>query len=96
MRCAAWTDSSSPRCCCWQLLELTVFVLVGQAIGFGLALLLVFGRVRCWAGFLLRREGCGPGGGSAPPYGQGRPPGSAATDGLVVFIGGVLLLACPA
>ncbi|MCZ7429431.1 FxsA family protein [Micromonospora sp. WMMA1949] len=75
------------------LLELTVFVLVGRAVGFGAAVLLVFGASLLGL-VLLRREGMRAWRGFRAAAQAGRPPGPEVTDGLVGLLG-ALLLALP-
>ncbi|PPA59257.1 FxsA family protein [Micromonospora chalcea] len=75
------------------LLELTVFVLVGRAVGFGAAVLLVFGASLLGL-VLLRREGMRAWRGFRAAAQEGRPPGPEVTDGLVGLLG-ALLLAMP-
>ncbi|KAB1116944.1 FxsA family protein [Micromonospora aurantiaca] len=75
------------------LLELTVFVLVGRAVGFGVAVLLVFGASLLGL-VLLRREGMRAWRGFRAAAQAGRPPGPEVTDGLVGLLG-ALLLALP-
>ncbi|WFF05218.1 FxsA family protein [Micromonospora sp. WMMD1076] len=75
------------------LLELTVFVLVGRAVGFGAAVLLVFGASLLGL-VLLRREGMRAWRGFRTAAQAGRPPGPEVTDGLVGLLG-ALLLALP-
>ena len=74
-------------------LELTVFVLVGRGVGFGVALLLVF-AVSVLGLALLRREGMRAWRGFRAAAASGRPPGQQVTDGLV-GLAGALLLALP-
>ncbi|MFG1721343.1 FxsA family protein [Micromonospora chalcea] len=75
------------------LLELAVFVLVGRAVGFGAAVLLVFGASLLGL-VLLRREGMRAWRGFRAAAQAGRPPGPEVTDGLVGLLG-ALLLAMP-
>jgi UPF0716 protein FxsA len=75
------------------LVEITVFVLLAQAIGFGWAFLLVL--VTSTAGvLLLRREGMRAWRRFRDAANAGRPPGDQVTDG-VVGLGAGLLLAIP-
>jgi UPF0716 protein FxsA len=75
------------------LIEITVFVLLAQAIGFGWAFLLVL--VTSTAGvLLLRREGMRAWRRFRDAANAGRPPGDQVTDG-VVGLGAGLLLAIP-
>ncbi|MGY0007153.1 FxsA family protein [Micromonospora sp. I033] len=75
------------------LLELTVFVLVGRAVGFGFAVLLVFAASLLGL-VLLRREGMRAWRGFRAAAESGQPPGQQVTDGLVGLLG-ALLLALP-
>ncbi|MGC4892866.1 FxsA family protein [Micromonospora sp. DT31] len=75
------------------VLELTVFVLVGRAVGFGVAVLLVFAASLLGL-VLLRREGMRAWRGFRAAAQAGRPPGPEVTDGLVGLLG-ALLLALP-
>jgi UPF0716 protein FxsA len=75
------------------VLELAVFVLVGRAIGFGSAVLLVFAASLLGL-VLLRREGMRAWRGFRASVNTGQPPGPQVTDGLV-GLGGALLLAVP-
>ncbi|ATO13145.1 exlusion protein FxsA [Micromonospora sp. WMMA2032] len=75
------------------LLELAVFVLVGRAVGFGAALLLVFAASLLGL-VLLRREGMRAWRGFRAAAQAGQPPGPQVTDGLVGLLG-ALLLALP-
>lgn len=82
-----------PALLLFALLELTVFVLVGRAVGFGAAVLLVFGASLLGL-VLLRREGMRAWRGFRAAAQAGRPPGTEVTDGLVGLLG-ALLLALP-
>ena len=73
--------------------ELAVFVLVGRAIGFGAATLMVF-AASLLGMVLLRREGVRAWRGFRDAAQSGRPPGRQVTDGLVGLLG-ALLLATP-
>ncbi|MFI6128305.1 FxsA family protein [Micromonospora sp. NPDC051141] len=75
------------------LLELAVFVLVGRAVGFGAALLLVFAASLLGL-VLLRREGMRAWRRFRVAAQAGQPPGPQVTDGLVGLLG-ALLLALP-
>ncbi|MER7892691.1 FxsA family protein [Micromonospora sp. NPDC094482] len=75
------------------VLELAVFVLVGRAVGFGLAVLLVFAASLLGL-VLLRREGMRAWRGFQAAAQAGQPPGRQVTDGLVGLLG-ALLLAVP-
>ncbi|QKW14466.1 FxsA family protein [Verrucosispora sp. NA02020] len=73
--------------------ELAVFVVVGRAIGFGAATLLVFAASLLGL-VLLRREGIRAWRGFRDAAQSGRPPGGQVTDGLIGLLG-ALLLATP-
>ncbi|TCC00313.1 FxsA family protein [Micromonospora zingiberis] len=75
------------------VVELAVFVLVGRAIGFGAATLMVF-AASLLGMVLLRREGIRAWRGFRDAAQSGRPPGAQVTDGLVGLLG-ALLLATP-
>ncbi|WBB68768.1 FxsA family protein [Micromonospora sp. WMMD812] len=75
------------------VLELAVFVLVGRAVGFGAAVLLVFAASLLGLA-LLRREGMRAWRGFRAAAESGQPPGRQVTDGLVGLLG-ALLLAVP-
>ncbi|MEU5566262.1 FxsA family protein [Micromonospora musae] len=70
--------------------ELAVFVLVGRAVGFGVAVLLVF-AVSLLGLVLLRREGMRAWRGFRAAAQAGQPPGRQVTDGLVGLLGSLLL-----
>ncbi|MFF5216093.1 FxsA family protein [Micromonospora sp. NPDC000442] len=73
--------------------EIAVFVVVGRALGFGVATLLVFAASLLGL-VLLRREGVRAWRGFREAAQSGRPPGRQVTDGLVGLLG-ALLLATP-
>lgn len=75
------------------LVELVVFVGVGRAVGFGVALLLVV-AVSLVGVVLLHREGMRTWRGFRVAAASGQPPGPRVTDGLVGLVG-ALLLAVP-
>lgn len=75
------------------VLELAVFVGVGRALGFGVAVLLVFAASLLGL-VLLRREGMRAWRGFRSAAAAGQPPGGQVTDGLV-GLAGALLLAVP-
>ncbi|MGN9893697.1 FxsA family protein [Micromonospora sp. L31] len=75
------------------VLELAVFVGVGQVIGFGSAVLLVFAASLLGL-VLLRREGMRAWRGFRSSVEARQPPGRQVTDGLVGLLG-ALLLATP-
>lgn len=72
------------------VVEIAVFVLLGQAIGYGWALLLVLAASLAGL-FLLRREGMRAWRGFRAAAQAGRPPGEQVTEGLVGLAAGVLL-----
>jgi UPF0716 protein FxsA len=72
-------------------IEITVLILIGQAIGVGWTILLVL-ATSALGGWLLRREGARAWRAFRADVAEGRPPGNAATDGLLIFVGGVLML----
>ncbi|GAA1751257.1 FxsA family protein [Luedemannella helvata] len=71
--------------------EIGVIILVGRAIGVPATflLLLVTTLVGTW---LLRREGTRAWRSFRDDLAAGRPPGNAATDGLLVLVGGLLMV----
>jgi UPF0716 protein FxsA len=75
------------------VLELAVFILVGRAVGFGAALLLVFAASLLGV-VLLRREGMRAWRGFRATVESRQPPGRQVTDGVVGLLG-ALLLALP-
>ncbi len=75
------------------VVELAVFVVVGRAVGFGAAVLLVFAASLLGL-VLLRREGMRAWRGFRTSARAGQPPGRQVTDGLV-GLAGALLLAVP-
>ncbi|WP_018255912.1 FxsA family protein [Salinispora mooreana] len=75
------------------LAELAVFVAVGRAVGFGIAVLAVFAASLLGVA-LLRREGMRAWRGFQTAARAGQPPGTQVTDGLVGLLG-ALLLATP-
>lgn len=75
------------------LVEIGAFVLLGQAIGYGWAFLLLVG-LSIAGMLLLRREGMRAWRGFRDAANAGRPPGEQVTDGLV-GLGAGLLLAIP-
>lgn len=75
------------------LVELAVFVAVGRAAGFGIAVLAVFAASLLGMA-LLRREGMRAWRGFQTAARAGQPPGTQVTDGLVGLLG-ALLLATP-
>lgn len=75
------------------LAEVTVFIGLGEAMGYPLAVLVVL-AVSLLGLVLLRREGLRAWRGFQAAAGAGRPPGPQVTDGLV-GLGGAALLAAP-
>ncbi|MEU7979796.1 FxsA family protein [Micromonospora sp. NPDC049081] len=75
------------------VVELAVFVVVGRAVGFGTAVLLVFAASLVGL-VLLRREGMRAWRGFRTSVESRQPPGRQVTDGLV-GLAGALLLAVP-
>jgi UPF0716 protein FxsA len=73
------------------VVEILVLILIGQAIGAGWTILLVL-ATSALGGWLLRREGVRAWRAFRADLAEGRPPGNAATDGVLIFIGGVLML----
>ncbi len=69
--------------------EIAVFVVVGRALGFGAATLLVFAASLLGL-VLLRREGVRAWRGFREAAQSGRPPGRQVTDGLVGLLGALL------
>jgi UPF0716 protein FxsA len=70
--------------------EVAVFILLGQWIGFGWAVLLVLAASLAGA-LLLQRESAGAWRKLREVLQAGRPPGAQVVDGLVGLIGAVLL-----
>ncbi len=75
----------------FPIIELTVLISIGQVIGAGWTILLVLATSALGA-WLLRREGARSWRSLREDATAGRPPGNAATDGLFVLVGGVLML----
>lgn len=72
------------------VVEIAVFLLVGQGIGFGWTILLLVAASA--AGLvLLRREGMRAWRGFRSAVQGGQPPGEQVTDGLVGLLAGILL-----
>src|SRR5215472_6155151 len=72
-------------------IEITVVIAVGHAIGWGLTLLLLLATSVIGA-YLLRREGGRAWQSFRADASSGRPPGNAATDGVLILAGGVFML----
>jgi UPF0716 protein FxsA len=73
------------------VVEIAVLIAIAQAIGLGWTVLLVL-ATSALGGWLLRREGARAWRHFRADVAEGRPPGNAATDGVLVFIGGILML----
>jgi UPF0716 protein FxsA len=73
------------------VVEIALLIVVGQAIGAMWTLLLVLASSALGV-WLLRREGVRAWRLFADEVRAGRPPGNAATEGLLVLMGGVLLV----
>jgi UPF0716 protein FxsA len=73
------------------IVELTVLISIGQVIGAGWTILLVLATSALGA-WLLRREGARSWRALREDASAGRPPGNAATDGVLVLAGGLLML----
>jgi UPF0716 protein FxsA len=73
------------------VVEIAVLIAIAQAIGLGWTILLVL-ATSALGGWLLRREGARAWRHFRADLADGRPPGNAATDGVLVFIGGILML----
>ncbi len=73
------------------IIEIAVLIAVGQVIGAAWTLLLMLATSALGA-WLLRREGGKAWRTFQSDLAEGRPPGNAATDGLLVLIGGFFML----
>jgi UPF0716 protein FxsA len=73
------------------IVEITVFVLVAQAIGWGWAVLIGLATMLIGA-MLLKREGVRAWRRFRAAVGEGRPPGGEVSDGLTGLLGALLLL----
>lgn len=73
------------------VVEIAVLIAIAQAIGLGWTILLVL-ATSALGGWLLRREGVRAWRAFRADLAEGRPPGNAATEGLLVFLGGILML----
>jgi len=71
--------------------EIAVLIAIGHAIGLGWTVLLVL-ATSALGGWLLRREGARAWRAFRTDLAEGRPPGNAGTEGLLVFLGGILML----
>jgi UPF0716 protein FxsA len=73
------------------VVEIAVLIAIVHAIGLGWTILLVL-ATSALGGWLLRREGVRAWRHFRADFAEGRPPGNAATDGVLVFMGGILML----
>jgi UPF0716 protein FxsA len=73
------------------IIEIAVLIAVGQVIGLGWTLLLML-ATSVLGGWLLRREGARAWRVFQADVVEGRPPGPAATNGVLVLAGGVFML----
>jgi UPF0716 protein FxsA len=71
--------------------EVAVVAVVSSWIGFGWTLLLLLGTTLL-GGWLVRREGSRAWRSFSAAVAEGRPPGRAALDGMLILIGGLLVL----
>src|SRR4051795_10721809 len=73
------------------IIEILVMIAVAKVIGIGWSLLLVLATSALGA-WLLKRVGVRSWRAFRAEVQEGRPPGNAATDGLLALMGGVLLV----
>lgn len=73
------------------IIEIAVLIGIGEIIGLGWTLLLML-TTSALGGWLLRREGGRAWRAFQADLAEGRPPGKAVTDGLLVLVGGVFML----
>jgi UPF0716 protein FxsA len=73
------------------IIEIAALIGVGQVIGLGWTLVLML-ATSVLGGWLLRRQGGRAWRAFRADVNAGRPPGPAATDGLVILIGGIFML----
>ena len=73
------------------VVEVAVVAVVSSWIGFGWTLLLLLGTTLL-GGWLVRREGARAWRSFSGAVAEGRPPGRAALDGVLILIGGLLVL----
>jgi UPF0716 protein FxsA len=71
--------------------EVAVVAVVSAWIGFGWTLLLLLATTLL-GGWLVRREGARAWRSFSAAVAEGRPPGQAALDGMLILIGGLLVL----
>ena len=72
-------------------IEIAVLIAVGQVIGVGWTVALILGT-SVLGGWLLRTQGARAWRAFRADVNAGRPPGNAATDGLLVLAGGMFML----
>jgi UPF0716 protein FxsA len=75
----------------FPIVEIATLIAIGQVIGAGWTLLLVL-ATSALGGWLLRHEGSRAWQAFRADLEAERPPGNAATDGLLVLIGGIFML----
>lgn len=73
------------------IVEIAVLIAIGRVIGLGWTLVLML-ATSALGGWLLRREGGRAWRAFQTDLAEGRPPGPAATDGMLVLLGGVFML----
>jgi UPF0716 protein FxsA len=73
------------------IIEIAVLIAVGQVIGLGWTLLLMLGT-SALGGWLLRHQGSRAWRTFRSDLDARRPPGSSATDGLLILVGGIFML----
>jgi UPF0716 protein FxsA len=73
------------------IIEIGVLIAVGHVIGLGWTLLLMLGT-SALGGWLLRQQGSRAWRAFRADLNAGRPPGTAATDGLLIIVGGIFML----
>ena len=73
------------------VVEVAVVAVVSSWIGFGWTMLLLLGTTLL-GGWLVRREGARAWRSFSGAVAEGRPPGRAALDGVLILIGGLLVL----
>ena len=75
----------------FPIIEIATLIAIGQVIGAGWTLLLVL-ATSALGGWLLRREGSRAWRAFRADLEAERPPGNAATEGLLVLVGGIFML----
>jgi UPF0716 protein FxsA len=73
------------------IIEIAVLIAVGRVIGVGWTLVLML-ATSVLGGWLLRSQGARAWRAFRAEVNAGRPPGNAATDGLLVLLGGMFML----